>query len=629
MDIKNKIFIILLIFPVGGYAISAQTIPPVVVKKTKFAKSSSTKTGVTTIGEKQIKDSGAKTLVDVLKTVPTISVSQPNGQGGSVTLGMRGFGDNASSNTLILVDGQPLTNPDLAAPNLNLIPLSTVKKIKVTPLSEAVLYGDQAVGGVISIITKPSHESRHQIAVSYGSFNSAQGEMNLADKLSKHVSYKFFTQLLNTDNYRKHNNYHADVINGGLSYKKQHANAYVNINHADTNLLFPGALSGDDMHDDRRQAKNHIDFDDQHINEVTAGLGHDIAQNWQFKMNGRLNRMTGDGVMTKTFNKKRNIVQLHPAFIGVINAFNNSFVIHTGADFKHSRYVYSSQIYNADVKQTIGALYGQAKLPLTSKLSITTGARTARAKTTYNNHATIGSLMLTYQLTHKLQFYAQSAGNYRFPKTDEMAWAYKDKPLKTQTGVSYVLGSTWQSEKLNIDVNAYILDLKNEILAVPVPENSKVKNQNLPRTRHIGLNLNVNYLILPKWRLNSGYTYADAKLTAGQYHGNQIPFVAHNKFYLANYFYINKDWYLMLDGTYTGSRYAASDIENAGKRLNGFTVFNSAIGYHYHKVEIILRLNNLTNKKYSEYAVYSSVVKSNYYYPAPGINGMLNLKIDL
>jgi len=346
--------------------------------------------------------------------------------------------------------------------------------------------------------------------------------------------------------------------------------------------------------------------------------------------------MTGDGIMTDPFHKKRDIAQIHPAFLGVINAFNNSFLIHTGADFKASHYTYTSTTYNPDARQTIGAVYGQAKVPVTSKLAVTAGGRTAQAKmdahsvnAVHNNHATIGSLMLSYQVNNKLQFYARSAGNYRFPKSDEVAWTYQNKALKTQTGVSYVLGSTWQNEKLNFAINIYQLDLKNEILAVP--EVDKVYNENLPRTRHTGLNFNANYLILPKWKINSGYNYTDAKFTAGSERGNQIPFVARNQFYLANYFYLNKSWYVMLDGTYTGSRYPASDTENQGDKLNGFAVFNSAIGYHFRKLEITLRLNNLTDKKYDEYAVYAFgyAGQGTYYYPAPGINGMLNLKIDL
>lgn len=632
MDIKNKLFTILLVFPAVSYAVNEQIIPSVVVKKNKFAESTSTKTGVTTVNEKQIKESGAKTLTDVLKTIPAISVSQQDGQGGTVMLGMRGFGDNASSNALILVDGQPLTNPDLDPPNLNIIPLSEVKEIKVMPLSEAVLYGDQAVGGVINIITK-GDEKRHQVSAAYGSFNSAQGEMSLADKLGKHIGYHFFTQLLNTDNYRDHNNYHDDIVSGGLNYKQDSADAYINMLHTDTNLLFPGALSGPDMrHNPRQASPNESDFDDQKINDVTAGFGHDIGEDWQFKLNGRLGKMTGNGIMTDPFRKKRDAVQMHPAFLGVINAFKHSFLVNTGADFEQNRYVYNSQIYNTDIKQTIGAIYGQAKLPLSSKLSVTAGARAARAKTEQNNHVTIGSLMAEYQLNHNLQFYAQAAGNYRFPKTDEIAWTYPGRSLKTQTGISYVLGSTWQAEKLNLDINIYQLDLKNEILLAPINhQDSNIKNQNLPRTRHRGLNFNINYLILSKWRLSGGYVYADAKFTAGPNRGNEIPFVARHKFYLANYFYVNKNWYLMVDCTYTGGRYAASDIENKGNKIDAFAVLNSAIGYHFHKLDIILRINNITNKKYSEYAVYSYGYNGtgNYYYPAPGINGMLNLKIEL
>jgi len=564
--------LILLIFLLVQEADAAyiQTIPPVVVDNNNSS----------SISSKQIKRSGAKNLVDLLKTVPSLQVTQLNGEGGDATIGMRGFGDNAVGNTLILVNGQPLTNPDTEAPNLNIIPLSQIKAIKIMPISESILYGDQAVGGVINIITKS--EPIREANIGYGSYNNLKGELNWGDKFKNGFNYQVFTRYLTTDNYREHNNYRDDVINGSVGYKKAQTDAYLDVQHADTHLLFPGALTAEQVKEDRRQALNTSDYGDQNINKIIAGIKQNFGQNWQFKLNGGFNDTWGNGVMTTEYDEKRQIGQLHPALVGVINAFNTSLLLHTGVDVKDSSYSYKSVSFNSDATQVMGAAYGQLKVPIAKKLALTAGARTAKARinssTKQNNQATIGSLMLTYQFNHNWQLYARSSGSYRFPKVDESAWTLDNKPLKTQTGISYVLGSTWQTKILNIDLNVYQLDLKNEIMFVPFIDNNYFGyNENLAPTKRNGAELNLNYNITQKWKLNGGYSYINARFSSGDDKGKQIPFVAQNQFYLATYYYFTKNWYSMLDATYIGSRYPASDTENVGDKLNGYTLLNLVI----------------------------------------------------
>ncbi len=638
-NIRFILFIAILLLVHKSYALNVQTVPSIVVKHNNPKKDFSTKTAITTITAKPIRHSGAKTLVNILKTIPSVQVSQLNGQGGSVTVSIRGFGDNANSNTLILIDDQPLTHSDIAAPNLNIIPLSTIEEIKILPISESVLHGDQAVGGVIKIITKPDDKPRHQIAINYGSFNTMYGEVNLADKLTDILNYSFYARLLNTNNYRKHNNYRDGIINGKVIYKKEQINTYIDFEHANTHLLFPGALTAEETHQNRRQARNNTDFNDQNINKVSGKIENSINQNWRFKINGNLNNMSGNGVLTTKYNEQRKIGQLHPALIGTINIFNNSLLLNTGLNFQDSSYYFKNTNYNSNASQLKNAFYGQVKLPINPKLLFTAGARTAYAKlnlnsinSKQNNHATVSSLMATYRFNHNLQFYVRRAGSYRFPKGGESVWSYKNKPLKTQTGVSYMLGTTWKSKISNIDINIYQLNLRNEILFIPFV-NSKYfgYNENLPPTRRNGLQLNINYLILPKWKLTSGYSYIDAIFSSGRNHGNQIPFVARNRFYLANYFYLNKHCNILLEGIYTGSRYPAGDIENVGNKLNGFMVLNSAINYNFKHCKITLRINNFTNKHYNEYAIYGYGREglATYYFPAPGINAMLNLTVKI
>ena len=72
------------------------------------------------------------------------------------TIDLRGFGDTANSNTLILLDGQRLNPIDSGSISWSTIPLANIERIEIIRGAGTVLYGDRATGGVINIITDKS-----------------------------------------------------------------------------------------------------------------------------------------------------------------------------------------------------------------------------------------------------------------------------------------------------------------------------------------------------------------------------------------------------------------------------------------------------------------------------------------
>ena len=95
--------------------------------------------------------------------------------GAKTSVDLRGFGAFATSNTLILINGRRLNDVDMAGVDLSTIPLHSIERIEITRgNSGAVLYGDNAIGGVINIVLKngvggPPVTMRAEAGV--GSFN--------------------------------------------------------------------------------------------------------------------------------------------------------------------------------------------------------------------------------------------------------------------------------------------------------------------------------------------------------------------------------------------------------------------------------------------------------------------------
>ena len=110
---------------------------------------------VTVITAKQIRESEARTLADLLRLVAGVNVRwNPM----VPTVDIRGFGENPFSNRLlILIDGQPINSLETSGlPMLyinDIFPLENIKRVEIVRGPGSALYGENAFWGVLSIVT--------------------------------------------------------------------------------------------------------------------------------------------------------------------------------------------------------------------------------------------------------------------------------------------------------------------------------------------------------------------------------------------------------------------------------------------------------------------------------------------
>jgi iron complex outermembrane receptor protein len=169
------------------------------------------------ITRKEIDKTGAVNISDVLRSRGGVIVSDRFGDG-NATIDLRGFGESAGSNTLILVDGRRLNNSDISAPNLNSISLDNVERIEIIKGSAGSLYGDQAVGGVINIITKKIQGYDASIGSTVGSYNHRSINASVSNKINNQVSYRVYGEKLESDNYRENNESKSNHFFSKINY---------------------------------------------------------------------------------------------------------------------------------------------------------------------------------------------------------------------------------------------------------------------------------------------------------------------------------------------------------------------------------------------------------------------------
>jgi vitamin B12 transporter len=148
---------------------------------------------VTVITSQEIEQQQRRTVPDVLRTVPGLNVVQNGGTGGLTSVFMRGTNSN---HVKILIDGIDVSDPSNPARVFDLGHLSTadIERIEVLRGPQSGLYGADALGGVISIITKKGEGPPRVTALveggSFGTFNQAvgasgsQGRFNYAFNIS-------------------------------------------------------------------------------------------------------------------------------------------------------------------------------------------------------------------------------------------------------------------------------------------------------------------------------------------------------------------------------------------------------------------------------------------------------------
>lgn len=117
------------------------------------------------IGKEQIKAQGAVTLDDILQNQLNISVGSDQVLG--ATMGMQGMQGNK---TKILIDGIPVNGREGGNIDISQLNLNNVERIEIVQGPMSVVYGTDALGGVINIITK---KEKKPISVNAGTYLDA------------------------------------------------------------------------------------------------------------------------------------------------------------------------------------------------------------------------------------------------------------------------------------------------------------------------------------------------------------------------------------------------------------------------------------------------------------------------
>jgi iron complex outermembrane receptor protein len=618
----------------------AIVIPEVNLKPTKITlKEQDTRIQTTHISREEIADSPVVNLTELFQQKQSIvRITNNSGDTSQTALSLRGFGDNAAANSLILVDGFPLTNPSILAPNFNAIPLADIERIDILQGSEGTLWGDQAVGGVINIITRHPKKIFVDATMSVGSFDKIYTNLLGGNKFKNGIFVKAYGTAGKASNYRDHNEQRDGNLSvvAGIDYA--HGMLSLTVQSYSNTTDFPGGLSEEQFNGNPTQATN-FNNDSHYKTQIIQLMNkQEITDRWVLETHLAHHDTKGDGFVFANFYRDDVRNSFNPRLIGAINDSK----ITLGYDGQASHYRLSQRQVHSYANATQQNLYLQTVIPLSTKLDFTIGGRGAVQDNSVEkilgnpvnsaDRVFVSEQGFTLHLKKNLSFFLRRDGNFSFPKANEQTLLPVNiKALAVQKGTSYEIGSEWLTENQRAQVNLYRLDLQNEIAFNPAqtPAQPFGAFNNLDRTLRYGMTLTEFYRLTPKLSLDGQLNYVYARFAAGVNSGKLIPAVPALTGNLGLNYNMTSRWQAKYALLYTGSRTPSEDVTNSGKQVASYWLNDVAIQYNFKPVMISFEVANLLNQTFSTYIYYNPLTKANTYYPGMGRSYLLSLKVNI
>jgi iron complex outermembrane receptor protein len=588
---------------------------------------------VNVIDAADIQMSGATNLTDLLRGQSGIQVSDNNS--GSV-FAMRGFSaSQAVNNTLILVDGRRLNNTDIAAPSIESIPINLVERIEVLSGSAGVLYGDQAVGGVINIITKAPTETSGGLQVSGGNFDTYEAKGDISGAINDSWRYFLASSYNESDNYRDNNQNKTSSILGRLQYQTNTEDFFVEVNNFDNDRQSPGALTLAQYEADPRQVATSSkgEYSHEMTTALRSGYQYQLNNIWALGAD-----LTYSDTLTTSFlfgssgRIERDLLSFSPKASANYHLEHGDLNFVAGIDVSKGEADFDLLYTQRNNEQQQRSAYVQTSVPITPTLSYVVGGRYSEVtddlydqllypnRIELDNDAHAFELGLNYRPSNENRFYVRANDNFRFAKVDEQAFTpLTVQGLDPQTGRSYEAGWDFTTATQTLKINAYQLELEDEI----VYEGGRTDgpygggaNVNADESRRFGVSTAYDVQLSLSWLLGTSYDYIDAEFTQGENEGKALSWVAKHsgKAYLSYDF--ADDWQAFVEGVYTGERYMEGDNSNTDDKLASYVLTNLALNYTRSGWNGSLRVDNLFDEDYVGSGYYSAY--GNGYYSGDG-----------
>lgn len=536
-----------------------------------------------------IERQGPGSVADVLARVPGIQITRNGGPGTATSVFLRGAD---SRFTAVYVDGVRMDSQSTGGASWQSIPLALIDRIEVLRGPAAAVYGSDAMGGVVQIFTKKGEGPAQPYAGlgvgSRGTFTAEAGISGGADGwdyalgLNRSQTDGFNARTVATANPDK-DDYRSNAVSGRLGYQ-------INRQHRlEASLLASDVNSGYD---------NSLTEDDRSLNKMYA-----LGLNWQAQWTAQYS--------TKLqFTQSRDYYETRPSPYQTDTRLQNYLFQN---EWRLGVHTLTAALERRDDALTNGGIdRDRHQNALALGYGLNTGSHTVQLNLRRDDDSefggkTTGSAAYGYAFATNWRATATVGTAFRVPTLYQRFSEYGDASLRPEKSRNAELGLRWAQGANSFSATAYrnrVTDLIN--FSSPGSCDSE-----------FGCYANVG-----KARLEGITLAGTTKLGAFNLHGSvdfQNPRDTENDKLLAR----RAKRYATLGAETRAAGWTwAADLQTSAKRydnaanthvLGGYTLFNLSAQTEIVKdVNLIARINNLTDKRYQTARTYSTEGRSVY-----------------
>ena len=588
---------------------------------------------VQVITEDDIRDSTATTVAEILAKLGGVHTRSNILGVPDSPLDLRGFGMTGDQNTLVLLNGQRLSENELSTARLSAIPLNAIERIEILRGAGAVLYGGGATGGTINIITRSPLGGPNG-----GSVSAAVGGQNLRDlRASLQAGERGWGiavhgQHYETDNYRRNNRAEQDSGSGELRLGDEAGFLALNLGADNQKARLPGARTEAQLSADPRGTITPNDY--ANTRTQTVGLRGERRfgdLTLAFDAGHRAKDVRFFFGPTSLQDTAVRVTSLTPRLLW--NATLGGLKNRLTAGFDWSDWTYANRTSgfgNRDEAgtQTNRAVYVRDELALGPATRLTLGARrervvqqqeeritpipSARTSPTLSAH----ELALQQDFAGGFSAYGRLGRSFRVANIDENRCIFPPCAplLKAQQSRDREIGLQWRNRGTAFRASLFEIALDDEIHFNALT----FTNMNLSPTRRRGLELEGRTQLSPGLDLSARYAHTVARFRSGVYGGtdvggHDVPMVPRDRASIGLGWQAAEKTRLVASASYVGHQRYDNDQANRFRPMPSYAVADLKMTHDAGAWRLSAGVNNLFDKAYYSYAgVFGTAV---YAYP--------------
>ena len=436
------------------------------------------------------------------------------GAAGSISL--RGV-SGGNARLMVLIDGHPQYAGIFGHPIADAYQTFLPDRVEVLRGPASVLYGSNAMGGVVNIVTRKMHDNgvRTDIHAGYGSYNTLETE--LANRVRKGRFSSVITGSYNrTDGHRDNMPFEQYGGYAKLGYElANHWNTYADVDITHFNATYPGPVSSPLLEGDQRITRGITSVVlENHYKKSSGALS--FFYNWgKHWINDGYTPSAGGTPQDGRFNSRDDMmgVSLYQStqfFRGNRVTLGMDWFRYGGKAWteyvKGTRMGTSANLVNKHENEVAG--YVDFRQDVKHWLTFNAGLR-------IDHHSQVGSEWvpqagLAFHLPQSMELKASATKGFRYPILREMYMFPPQNPdLKPESMWNYELAFSQRilDGRLSYGINLFYIDGKDLIMSLPNPYGSGMLNQNSGKIDNSGVELQVAYRINNNWSVDANYSF--------------------------------------------------------------------------------------------------------------------------